>query len=329
MVMSAVSLFSDAKVIPFPFLRDVIAYLISVIYVMVIVMGNGSINLWQSIMCLVIYALYVLFVILSRTVITQYEKFKKRRRDRNHAMSINEEDEVSDEEDVGGGWRSGKAPLFETQINKISDLTDELKKEIIEEQKHNVFGTVFFPKVGIYHRHKTTEQPTSVREQPPIFGRDELPSNSALIVKSIKHDETLPIINRDQGELPSNSALISHASGVEKKSTFASSGSLIISEHFSLPTEDTSLMHTEDEKNFIEKAKTTLSEGFEGFKEWIEWDEKSIFSKIFYIVFEGFTVFIRNLTIPKADPNDWSKFLACASMVFIPPFVLFSVGSKL
>src|SRR3989338_9101062 len=136
MVMSAVSLFSEAKVIPFPFLRDVIAYLIAVVYVMIIVMGNGSINLWQSIMCLLIYAFYVLFVIASRIAITQYENFKKRRESTSTSTSINDEDGGEDsDEDVVGGWKNGKAPLFETQINKISDLNDELKREIIADQK--------------------------------------------------------------------------------------------------------------------------------------------------------------------------------------------------
>ncbi|KAG2382510.1 hypothetical protein C9374_005090 [Naegleria lovaniensis] len=352
MVMSAVSLFSNAKVIPFPFLRDSIAYLISVSYVMFMVIFNGSINLWQSIVCLLIYGSYVSFVILSRTLITCYQRYK--RKNKNIGV-INDDEYDSDEvQDGGDGWKIGKAPNFEMQINKISDLNEFVKKEIIEEQKHNFFGTVFYPKVGMVHVHKKHHHTTTSETfTSPRFDQDEIPSNSSVLAKTIPKKEKITI----DTSIPSNSTLLSNqilnvgtsssssssnstnTTNRSAKRTIEFTGSLIINEHFATnhnttsttePHEETSLLSNDSRKWKATSLYLTLQTKFKDFLEyfldWIEWEEKSLFSKIFFVLFEGWTLLIRNLTIPKADPEDWSKFFACVSMIFMPPFAVFATG---
>nr|CAG4716577.1 unnamed protein product [Naegleria fowleri] len=362
MVMSAVSLFSNAKVIPFPFLRDCIAYLISVSYVMFMVIFNGSINLWQSIICLLIYASYVSFVILSRTFITCYQKYKKK-------IPLNDNEYDSDEvQDGGDGWKIGKAPNFEMQINKISDLNEIVKKEIIEGQKHGFFGTVFYPKVGMVHLHhkhddhnsnNTTTDLLHHETNSPRFEQDEIPSNSSVLSKTI----VLPKKNNTDPSLPSNSTLLSGPLSLTTITTTTTTptnthknrqmmeftGSLIISEHFGTIVNSVNTSEKEEEQisllsnnqsSHLEpwhmtnmwkspalvSLKTKFKHVLDYFLDWIEWEEKSLFSKIFFILFEGWTLLIRNLTIPKADPEDWSKFFACISMIFMPPFATFATG---
>jgi len=61
------------------------------------------------------------------------------------------------------------------------------------------------------------------------------------------------------------------------------------------------------------------------FIQWIEWDQKSWFDRIFYLILSPL-ILIRNLTIPAADPESWSKFFAVLSPIFIGPFFLFATG---
>ncbi|KAG2383068.1 hypothetical protein C9374_004405 [Naegleria lovaniensis] len=81
----------EAKVSAFPFLRDVITYLISVTFVFVIVMVDGSINLWQSISFLAIYVAYVVFVIGSKLALNMKHKIQKKTQEKRRCI-INGED---------------------------------------------------------------------------------------------------------------------------------------------------------------------------------------------------------------------------------------------
>jgi len=301
MVMSAVSIFSNAKVLPFPFLRDVIAYLIAVGYVMTVVF-IGEINLWQSIMCLVIYASYVMFVVFSRLFITLYKKWKKKLKKTHKDHGVNAEtvdensssDDLSDEE-VGGGWKVGLKPNFETQINKISEMSEEMKQNLLSKTKHTSFiGSVYFPKIGMVYQAPKEEDEDSDEETP---------------VSSV--NETTPI-----------AVNIRHST-----QDFGRTGSLIITEHFSHHHVESG----EDEESMDRwtKIKRKLRDGLNYFLDWIEWDEKNLAEKIFYVLFEGLTVLIRNLTIPKADPEDWSRFFAVVSPLFMPAFAVFACGCTL
>lgn len=55
-VMAGVSLVSDVSVDPIPFIRDIIVYLITIVYFFVICL-TGKMYLWQSILCLVLYGM--------------------------------------------------------------------------------------------------------------------------------------------------------------------------------------------------------------------------------------------------------------------------------
>lgn len=60
-VMAACTLLADVHVTPSSFLRDVGIYTASVVFVLIVCL-SGQIVLWQSLLCLLIYAGYVLLV---------------------------------------------------------------------------------------------------------------------------------------------------------------------------------------------------------------------------------------------------------------------------
>lgn len=75
MVLGAVILFADVKVTRRPFIRDVVFYLCSVLWVFIWFLTN-KVYIWQSILCLVLYLLYVLTVVFGRMI---YQRLKARR----------------------------------------------------------------------------------------------------------------------------------------------------------------------------------------------------------------------------------------------------------
>lgn len=89
-------------------------------------------------------------------------------------------------------------------------------------------------------------------------------------------------------------------------------GSLIVDNHFK-PSDDMMMdvEEEEDDNRFI------LIRWFFYFLDWIDWSDKNWFEKFTYF-FEAPTVLARNLTIPKADPEDWSRFFAVMNPVFAP-----------
>jgi sodium/potassium/calcium exchanger 6 len=103
-------------------------------------------------------------------------------------------------------------------------------------------------------------------------------------------------------------------------------GTMVIEDHFSpIDNEESKIIYEEEEEEddytgFWGKVRQRR----DMLLDWIEWDEKSLFQKIFYFI-EWPTVLARNLTIPIADPQDWSKFFAVVSPPFIGPFILFSL----
>ena len=96
-------------------------------------------------------------------------------------------------------------------------------------------------------------------------------------------------------------------------------GSVIIENHF---VSQNDVSHNAEESYF----KYRVEMAWKHFLEWIKWEEKSVADRIFFILFEGPLVLVRNLTIPKADPEDWSRFFAVLSPLFMPSFALFATG---
>ncbi|KAL9651694.1 hypothetical protein ABK040_009309 [Willaertia magna] len=327
-IMSAVTLFSDAKVLTFPFLRDAIAYLIAVSYVMIIVF-IGEITLWQSIICLGIYLLYVIFVISSRLIIVFYKRRKakqqlekksliKKKRKENYGTdnttSINEREEdffiEESDEEVNVGWKAELElePNFNIPIDKLSDITDDLKKEIVKKQHSSYTGSIFMPKFGIVLE--------TDKDLMKVTSEDKHHHHHHYNIQDEQEHSTLhrsPVVIEK-----TESAL------VLKENDFERTGSIIINQHFNEPTNEL----TSDNEMITEKQtfKEKIKDKFNEYLEWIEWNDKNILSKIFFICFEGITLLVRSLTIPKADPEEWSKFFAVLNPLFMPVFAVFSAG---
>jgi hypothetical protein len=57
----------------------------------------------------------------------------------------------------------------------------------------------------------------------------------------------------------------------------------------------------------------------------LELNKMNIFKKIHFFIIEAFWVFLRNITIFKANENDWNKYRVCLVPIFFP-FVLMLIS---
>ncbi|EFC40332.1 predicted protein [Naegleria gruberi] len=280
----------DATVSAFPFLRDVITYLIGVLFVFLIVIFQGSINLWQSITFLVIYFLYVSFVIGCKF----YNDYKNRKK-KNQQEDQQDKDDANEEEEESNssGWLEGKKPIL--QCKNIDEIPENVKKQL---KSKLFYGAVYNPKFGVAY---LSNEPINTIPKGCCTERTPLNRKSSL------QEEDNSINNIEMN------------------------GSIIIENHFTINTssndnQDLIHCHEHDHHHFrFSSFKEIISTKYQEFIEWIEWNEKSKLDKIFFII-EAPSILARNLTIPKADPNDWSKLFAILCPIFIPPFTLFTIG---
>jgi sodium/potassium/calcium exchanger 6 len=86
--------------------------------------------------------------------------------------------------------------------------------------------------------------------------------------------------------------------------------------------------HFPDALEEIEESKSLWARSWDLLLESLHWEDRSPFRK-FTFFFEAPSILVRNLTIPSADPEDWSKFYAVVSPIFIPGFMLFCLERAL
>jgi sodium/potassium/calcium exchanger 6 len=312
-VMAAVTLFSEVTVDGAPFLRDAITYLISISFVFALYL-SGQIVLWQSLLCLLIYFGYVISVIIGRLVFLyvikpRQEILAKQKLAASQPSNATGEvtslltDDVNtrieQEEEISASWLQHKQPHI--GVRRIDDIPRNLELEL-KQMGARYFGATYFPKVGvIYESISPISTPTQRRETIDNIV-DDVTSN---VNFSSRDTTSIPMTRKE--------------------------GSVIISDHFSRKSRIDTDSTIDDEDSHVSEYEYDYSGFWGGFKRrrdqflsWIEWNEKTWYQKIFYFV-EWPTILARNLTIPKADPRDWSKFFAIVSPPFIGPFVLFAL----
>lgn len=295
-VFAFVTLLSNVKVEKVPFIRDVGTCLIGILFCFVVYL-NGSFELWHSLTCLGIYFIYVFFVIIGKQVYYLARRIKrkllekKKGTEKENLLSINNTiEDVSYSGNfspsIRGHWKSGKAPLWRQETSRVSLLDDNVVDFFRSDQQ--VFASHYFPKVGIVYQ-TTNNSKTQVISPKSISHNDILMKNE----NSSQSDESL-----DEVEKPK--------------------GSLVIEDHFApterIPTDD----DDPDRRLLIVKL-------FNDLINWIQWREMSTKDRLFYILMSP-TILARNLTIPIATKEDWSKFFAVLNPIFIPWFLLWVIG---
>lgn len=148
--------------------------------------------------------------------------------------------------------------------------------------------------------------------------KDQEPKNLKLIHKF--SENTLKNVDDGHSRLIPHIGILTEVTDKEAEEI----ESPFVDDHFEKIEEETELDEEEEED---EEPKTWYSKILTIFLDSIKWSEKTPFRKFTYI-FEAPTRFIRNLTIPSADPEDWSKFYAVLSPIFVPIFILFAIESK-
>jgi Ca2+/Na+ antiporter len=108
-VLGIVCFVSDVKVTRRPFLRDSIMYFVSVVFVFILFLKNG-IAIYESIICILLYVLYVFIVVMGRFIRQQWNK--------RFGKSSESEEQEEDGELYGGDWTGGwrEFPMFDHQF---------------------------------------------------------------------------------------------------------------------------------------------------------------------------------------------------------------------
>eukprot|EP00818_Percolomonas_sp_WS_P003485 CAMPEP_0117443628 /NCGR_PEP_ID=MMETSP0759-20121206/4796_1 /TAXON_ID=63605 /ORGANISM="Percolomonas cosmopolitus, Strain WS" /LENGTH=831 /DNA_ID=CAMNT_0005235615 /DNA_START=130 /DNA_END=2622 /DNA_ORIENTATION=- len=329
-VFAAVALLSNVKVDAVPFIRDVGTCLIGVVFCFVVFL-TGKFELWQSLTCLGLYVGYVSFVVIGEQLyrLLRRVQFWFRQRD------SEDEEKVSllgpaatatygdQSQDVHRGhWNPDMVPIFDQPVSRATHMDPNF----VEEHRGGPFyASHYYPKIGIAFK-------TSRDSDLQVVHVDEIQEAASAAKHSINDEELQPDVVEthiaDDSEESGEELIAEKAdeldafyndesddkSSLKKRRT----GTLIIEDHFSphdrIPNDD----EEDDEHMFLMKI-------VHGFKDWIDWDEMSTIDRIQFILASPFTL-VRNLTIPKADKEEWSKFFAVLSPVFIPWFTLWAIG---
>jgi sodium/potassium/calcium exchanger 6 len=343
-VMAAVCIFSKVKVDGAPFLRDTGIYLLSVTFVFLVCIIQGKIYLWHAITCLLIYFIYVTVVIVGRLI----HVYRKSRQLNEERKQLQEQKRIltSGTSVNEGSSESENSGL----LTSSSSLTRKMGKnsaryyQSVEDDDEIELGGKWHKKPMLLHfvtekkirkkrvpRRKKNQQPTD-EESPIQIDVDEEEVDTPVDLPVRKEWGNLQILPIDDKERfatqlkrsGSNAffvpkiGIIYENSPVDDSDNYGElrkTSSFIIEDHFTVDP----LSITEEDNVEVEDSY------YEQFIHWIEWDEKSWFDRLFYILVSP-AVLARNLTIPQADPESWSKFFAVLSPMFIGPFALFATG---
>eukprot|EP00817_Percolomonadidae_sp_ATCC50343_P000603 CAMPEP_0117425000 /NCGR_PEP_ID=MMETSP0758-20121206/5327_1 /TAXON_ID=63605 /ORGANISM="Percolomonas cosmopolitus, Strain AE-1 (ATCC 50343)" /LENGTH=540 /DNA_ID=CAMNT_0005209157 /DNA_START=376 /DNA_END=1996 /DNA_ORIENTATION=- len=123
-VLACVILAKPVKVARRPFIRDVLSYLLSCIYLFVVYLDT-KVRLWEALISLLLYGVYVLIVIVGRMI---YQRLKKRRLAKKNSKKAPEladkllENDVLEEEEPDDA-QDDKEPQTTNQDSEEVELT--------------------------------------------------------------------------------------------------------------------------------------------------------------------------------------------------------------
>eukprot|EP01080_Neovahlkampfia_damariscottae_P000953 gene953-9860_t len=289
-VLGIVCFVSDVKVTRRPFLRDTIMYFVSTLFVFAIFLNN-RIAIWESIICILLYILYVIIVVMGRFLRQQWNK-------RFGKTSILADDD--DDELYGGDWTGGwrEFPIFDHQfIERESDDEDNIKTEYSnsDDEKEEI----------VEKKERTKLLPNPSRT---TINNSDSNTDDISIERKIS-GISLPTV----GSFGPNDSFRAQE------------------EHFSFysPTYQQDIEAEEDAERKLaeeEKSKTFLKKAIEKVAEKTEWEERKIHQKIHYILIESYWTFFRDLSIFRFERDSWNKWYASAVPFFSVFILLFALG---
>lgn len=234
------------------FIRDLGTYLIGVIFVGISVLSSGSVSTWQSVVCLLIYIVYIVLVVGGRYLYVFFRWVRKK------VISRNEKKRRKQEEE--------RAKL-ESITSSIS-LPSLVEVELLErnQQEHELMISY-----GFTSFNHSRDGPKSIRTWSPttLLLNDE-PSSFSLTTASVTAFEAYFVLGN---------------------------------------AEDIPEIEMDKLDNILIR-----------FMKWLGIFDLPWYQKLLFF-FELPFIFIRNLTIPKADPSEWSKFFAVMNPIFTPMFL--------
>lgn len=309
-VMGLVTLLSNVKVTRRPYIRDVFAYLVSACFVFVTYL-TGKIYTWESILCFLIYATYVTIVVVGRIV---YQRIKKKRLIKALRAQIEAPDEIDHPETVKdweGGWK-GKSPLSGSLFN-INSTSEEDDFSLDPQMK--------------VHEDLISHDPAI--EPAPVVLSDGAPEPTFIPKLGLLMPDGLVSKGLSQTETVQESSII--ANYFDEESVPLKTGTT--GQYNTMSEEDFDELNTRSRppqlSAFLRAILLWLHVKFMGIIGWFkfrsEWDEKSILKRLFFIIVELPWVVIRDLTIPQADPEKWSKVITSLTPIFGSFFTIFAI----
>jgi sodium/potassium/calcium exchanger 6 len=319
-VLGLVILLSDVKVTRRPFFRDICFYFVAVCWVFYWSISNKA-YIWETILCLVLYVVYVIVVVVGRII---YQRIKKNRQAKQASIKLEKQSKKKKRKIVSQAQNDLKDSDLAVELLSKNGLS-ELNAENAEADEG--FGNV------IQSDDESDSSDTesdgdwtngSWRRQPSFHLYD----SKVNLLQDVRIENSQEISakentdNYDAKYLTRQQSMIYLPKvGLVQRSD-SSSQALVLRNYFD--------EYGEIKDNVIEEEDQEKSHSL---KQWIRfiiesigWYEMKWYQKITFILYEAILIFIRNLTIPKADPKEWNKYFASLIPIFAPLLFLFAIG---
>jgi sodium/potassium/calcium exchanger 6 len=290
LVMGVIPFVAHVRVSQLPFIRDVVFYLISVSYIFYIFMDN-RVTLYEGVICIVIYIIYVLVVIIGRFInVHVVQRFRKKKGEPAPEQSSEETPQTTVEQE--------SSELPEIQIDPP---TEDLKTSDV-------------PVITIQ-----VDPPSDVG--PPVIKTSGDDWTSGYTVQRRLSQD----FKRRSEERRRSTELTE-----ENLQRLSQDGKISLSPpRESLPQSMTDfIVPTVDETPADEpqEKKKLLTLLYERFCDLTGWDGMKWYERVLFVVIAWFPNLLQNLTIPKVDEKDWNRFYIVCVPIFAPLLVLYATG---
>ncbi len=349
-----------------PFIRDASIYLLSVVFIFIVVLVTGEIALWQAVVCLLFYAFYVSTVVLNKYGFLLFRWIQKKRKakaklqkkyTKKNLMLIKQQKQDYGSTNITtaipaenitstAAQRASVAQKLEALQNEPfgSEYYDTDKEGASTDEEQEISVVLHSPSAlnistsNMYNTNSTNSMyfSNTVGHLPPNRSRtmeqeamdEEIQEKQQLIQHQNEEGE-----EEEETETMKATPIFFPKIGIVAQNQ--ATHSFIIDNHFQLHRhhyhqngnkeyniQDAAVLLKDEEETDEEKKKPF--QFVWNFLQWIGFLERNWFERLLFF-FEAPLILLRNLTIPKADKDDWSKFFAVLNPIFMPMFVVFAI----
>jgi sodium/potassium/calcium exchanger 6 len=329
LVMGAISLAVNVRVSQLPFVRDVVFYIVSSSYIFYIFLDN-RVTIYEGIICLVIYVIYVLVVVIGRIINVKFvQKYKEKEGVKKAVADLNNTQQV--ETDVKD------AP--------ISDIVQDIELDTKTDLSVTTFNfsedkpAVAAPETLSDWTSGYTKQRKLSSEIRHSQDKEQIELESLEIIP-----ETLskPVARKEKAQTGSQEAPDKDIHSSTSWRQLSTSPRQTVPDSPEVKVEYFELEHKQREALFSDKTgpeNTTTEQKVTGFKGFmlhmfnlfldsISWHKRNWYEKIFYITIQWLPDLILSFTIPKVEDENWNRLYVICIPMLAPIVILYAIGSQ-